>query len=191
MNPEMTIELNGKHRYAAYLSTERYDYLCDQEWDNWGLYTVAIDRSYAPLSLDTFDLNDQLAQIQEWQQHDWNNGELETALSKSISRNGYSHIYLNLRGYSQSDWAYVVLYWNEDWLSDVSGIINELEAWFRGDVYTIALEELVTYTNAARPMGIIERWEIVDSTSQVILSDDKEFSLETCESYLGTLTEAN
>ena len=191
MNPQMTIELNDTHRYAAYPSNERYDYLHDQEWDNWGLYTVAIDRSYVPLSLDTFDLNDQLSRIQEWQRHDWNNGELETALTKSITRNGYSHIYLNLHGYSQSDWAYVVLYWKEEWLSDVSGLINELEAWFRGDVYTIALEELVTYTNAARPMGIIERWEIVDSISQIILTDDHEFSLENCQSYLGTLEEAN
>jgi hypothetical protein len=185
----MTIDVNEEYRYAAYGENEHYDYLNDQDWDNWGLYTVAIDRNYSPLTLDTFDLNAQLARIQEWHQHDWNNGELEKALDKAISRNGYSRIYLNLRGYSQSDWAYVVLYWREEWLSDVSGLINELEAWFRGDVYTIALERLETYTAASGSQ--IKRWEIVDAIGRVILTDDKEFSLETCESYLGRLERIN
>lgn len=189
MQPLMTIDVNENYRYAAYPDHDPFDYLKDYEWDNWGLFTIAINRGYRPLGLDTFGLNDQLTRVAEWHQHSWNDNQLETALSKTITRAGYSHIYLNLNGYSQGDWAYVVLYYKEEWLTDPSGLINELEAWFRGDVYTIALERLETYTSQYG--NTKTEWEMVDNIGHVLIHDGNEFTLETCEDYLGKLEVAN
>lgn len=183
MKPEMTLEISENYRYAAYADTDRFDYLHDWDWDNWGLYTLAIDRQYNDLALDTFGLNDKLEEIKTWLGHDWNNNQLEEAIAKSITRSGYSHIFLNLRGYSQGDWAYVVLYWNDEWLSDVSGLIDELEGWFRGDVYSVALERRETYTS---PGGKeIHDWEILDQVCQVLIHDSNPWTIETCQNLVG------
>lgn len=189
MKPLMTIDVNDDYRYAAYPDHDPFDYLRGYEWDNWGLYTIAINRQYRPLALDTFGINDKLDRITAYQQHSWNDDQLETALSKSIERAGYKHIYLQLNGYSQGEWAYVVLYWNDEWLTAPSGLINELEAWFRGDVYTIALERRETYVSQYG--NTKEEWDVIESIGQVLIHDDNEFTLETCENYLGTIARVN
>ena len=183
MQPEMTIELGERYRYAAYPDAEYFDYLKDYEWDSWGLYTIAIEKRYNRPALDTFGINDRLATVQEHYEFSWNSKTLETELQKAASRAGYKSQWLSLQGYSQGEWAYVLLYWREDYLQDPSGLIQELQAWWRGDVYWIALEKLETYTSATG--NTIERWELVDSLSQVIIHDDNPFTLDTCEGYLG------
>lgn len=189
MEPLMTIDVNEEYRYAAYGENEHYDYLHDQDRDNWGLYTIAINKQYNPLALDTFGINDKLNRIIDWHQHTWNDNRLETALSKSIERAGYKHIYLQLNGYSQGDWAYVVLYYKEEWLVNPTGLIGELEAWFRGDVYTIALERRETYVS--QHGNTKEDWDVIESVGRVLIHDYNEFTLETCEYYLGKLGVAN
>ena len=183
MQPEMTIELGERYRYAAYPDTDYFNYLKEYDWDNWGLYTIAIDNSYNRLSLDTFGINDRLATAQSHYEFSWNSKTLETELQKAAKRAGYESQWLTLQGYSQGQWACVLLYWHPDWLSNPSGLIQELEAWWRGDVYSLRLEKLETYTSATG--NTIERWELVDSISQVIIHDDNPFTLEACEGYLG------
>lgn len=183
MTPEMILEINDRHRYTATIDCEPFDYLNDQDADAWGLFTVSIDRSYRPLELDTFGINDKLKSITDWHGHSWNSDELEKAIAKTITRAGYEFMFVQLTGYSQGDWAYVVLYWQPAFHNYVSGLVNELEAWFRGDVYTISLEELETYTSSS---GVsIQRWEVIDSLGRVIIHDDNPFTYENCESYVG------
>lgn len=183
MTPEMILEINDRHRYTATFDCEPFDYLNDQDVDSWGLFTVSINRGYSPLELDTFGINDKLKSIIDWHGHSWNSDELEKAIAKTITRAGYEFMFLQLKGYSQGEWAYVVLYWQAAFQNYVSGLVNELEAWFKGDVYTISLEELETYTSSS---GIsIERWEVVDSLGRVIIHDNNPFTYENCESYVG------
>jgi hypothetical protein len=180
--PELTIEIDATTRYAAYLDTEFFDYLHDWDHDSWGLFTLAIDRQYRPLKLDTFGINDRLQKVVDWYSFSWNDNTLDRQLEKAITRAGYSSRQFSLKGYSQSDWAYVVLYWRDDAISDITGVIEELEAWFRGDVYTIALEKLETYKSESGSEK--HYWESVDSIGQVILTDSYRFTAETCSELL-------
>jgi hypothetical protein len=183
MTPEMILELGDRQRYTASFDCEPYDYLHEWDVDAWGIFTIAIDRQYKPLELDTFGINDRLQSIRNWHGHDWNTDTLEKAIEKSIKRAGYEFMFLQLKGYSQGDWAYVVLYWRADYITDISGLVNELEAWFKGDVYTICLEELDTYTSDSG--RVIERWEVVESIGGVLIHDGNPFTYENCESYVG------
>lgn len=180
--PELTIEIDANYRYAAYYDTDAFDYL--HEWDNdaWGVFTLAIDRQYRPLMLDTFGINDRLQTIVDWYSFSWNDNTLDKQLEKAITRAGYRSMTFSLKGYSQGDWAYVVLYWNDEAISDISGVAEELEAWFRGDVYTIALEKLETYKNESGAEK--HYWECVESIGRVILTDSYGFTKETCSELL-------
>jgi hypothetical protein len=146
------------------------------------LFTVAIDRQYKPLSLDTFGINDRLQTIVDRYSFSWNDNTLNTQLEKAITRAGYRAMTFSLTGYSQGDWAYVVVYWRDEAINDITGVLEELEAWFRGDVYTIALEKLETYKNESGSEK--HYWECVESIGQVILTDSYRFTTETCSELL-------
>lgn len=182
MQPHEIIELSDTQRYACYVDTDCFDYLNDWDHDAWGLFTLAIDRQYRPLSLDTFGINDRLQKIVDWYSFDWNDNTLDKQLEKAITRAGYSSRQFSLRGYSQSDWAYVVLYWREDYISDITGVIEELEAWFRGDVFTITLEELVVYKSESGAEK--HYWECIESIGGVFFTDSYQFTKETCAELL-------
>jgi hypothetical protein len=98
----------------------------------------------------------------------------ESALGKYLALAGMKYKFVSLQGYSQSDWAEAVIYTNEDYHLDSSA--EALATWFRGDIYTVCLEKLETYTS---PFGdkTIERWEVQDSIGCITLSDD--YTLET------------
>lgn len=182
MKPEQTLEINENYRYAAYIDTDYFDYLHDWDHDAWGLYTLAIDRQYRPLNLDTFGINDRLQEVQNHYSFSWNDNTLDKQIEKAITRAGYKGMTFSLKGYSQGDWAYVALYWRDEAISDVSGLIEELEAWFRGDVYTIRLEKLETYRNDSGSEK--HYWECVESIGQVILTDSYKFTIENCAELL-------
>jgi hypothetical protein len=182
MEPQEIIQLSDTHRYACYVDTNHFDYLHDWDHDAWGLFTLGIDRQYRPLKLDTFGINDRLQKIVDWYSFDWNDNTLDKQLEKAITRAGYKSMQFSLKGYSQGDWAYVVLYWRDDAISDISGVIQELEAWFRGDVYTITLEKLETYKNESGAEK--HYWEPIESIGQVLLTDSYQFTTETCSELL-------
>lgn len=83
-----------------------------------------------------------------------------------------------------SSWAEVVIY------DDVSGgewILQHgsergLEAWFNGEIYVVALEELEVYTNYKN--NTLERWEVVDSLGGCIIED---LTLETAQELFGAI----
>lgn len=62
-----------------------------------------------------------------------------------------------------SSWAEVVIYDDVsggEWITE-PGAERPLEAWFNGELYTVAIEELQVYTNL-KTGETIENWEIVD-----------------------------
>jgi hypothetical protein len=81
---------------------------------------------------------------------------------------------LALRGYSQGEWADIVVYADAgsdgEWLNSKNATAD-IEAWFRGDIYTVAIESLETYVNAKNG-DTLQRWEITDSCGMVTLSND-------------------
>lgn len=182
MEPQEIIQVNENYRYAAYPEMDYLDYLHDWDHDAWGIYTLGIDRQYRPLSLDTFGINDRLQRVQDNYAFSWNDNTLDKQIEKAITRAGYKSMTFSLKGYSQGDWAYVVLYWRDDAISDITGVREELEAWFRGDVYTITLEKLDTYKNESGNEK--HYWECVESLGQVIFTDSYQFTQDNCAELL-------
>lgn len=48
-------------------------------------------------------------------------------------------------------------------------------AYAEGEVYTVALENLLTYRDVADPAREITRWEVQDSISGIVFSDTYDF----------------
>ena len=78
---------------------------------------------------------------------------------------------VSLQGYSQGEWMEVVLFMKPTIESEavarnvLDHVRQDLTAWFRGDVYGLAVEELITYT---APNGkTIDRWETVEDVDPV------------------------
>tara|TARA_R110000803_G_scaffold2373_1_gene8044 strand:+ start:565 stop:1131 length:567 start_codon:yes stop_codon:yes gene_type:complete len=175
-----TIEIKAGYRYASYLDQDRFDYLKDEDWDCWGLFTVSTGMNEVNLALDTFGINERLETVMENNQHSWNDNEAVIALGKAINRAGYQYKFLNL-GYSP--WHYLVAYWDPKLLLDPKGVLNEFSEWYEGNVFTISLEKLEVYESLSG--STIEQWETVESVGQVIFTDNFQFSAETCQELLG------
>lgn len=59
------------------------------------------------------------------------------------------------RGYSQSDWATVIVLWDAE---EGSNVYESWDAWRRGDVYTVVEQELKTYGNISDVNDFYEDW---------------------------------
>lgn len=82
-----------------------------------------------------------------------------------------------------SSWADVVIYddvTGGTWITKPNSE-RELDAWFNGEIYTVAIEELQVYTNAATGKTL-ETWEVVDSLGCCIIED---LTLETVKELFG------
>jgi hypothetical protein len=105
--------------------------------------------------------------------------ETKTAISKHLTRAGLSYEFVSLRGYSQSDWAEVVIYGDQEFFGNLRLEANVLDAWFKGEIYTLTLENLKTYSSEdGESLG---RWEIEDALSQICISESygiKDFDID-------------
>jgi hypothetical protein len=105
--------------------------------------------------------------------------ETKTAISKHLTRAGLVYEFVSLRGYSQGDWAEVVIYGDKEFFGTLTAEANTLDAWFKGEIYTLSLENLKTYK--AEDGESLGRWETEDALSQIVISDSygiKDFSID-------------
>jgi hypothetical protein len=105
--------------------------------------------------------------------------ETKTAIGKHLTRAGLVYEFVSLRGYSQGDWAEVVMYGDKEFFGNLRTEANTLDAWFKGEIYHFTLENLKTYT--AEDGETLGRWEIEDSLGQIVISDSygiKDFSID-------------
>ncbi len=174
--PLEIIEIDDKTRYALYLDTWTFDYLKEWDWDAMGVFTLRKSQWSSELELDALGLNSRLREIRG---NDFINNE-EIAIATAISRAGYSHQFVSLN--DGSYWHEVVIYWDDNLIKGIDGVIDELRAWYCGEVYTVAIEKLETYVGTYRSL---EQWEVVDSVGQVIFTRNYKFDLETCNELLG------
>jgi hypothetical protein len=141
-----------------------------------GVQTLDIDRGLAPIETKD-EHRDQIAQIVE--RHGRRGDETETAISKHFTRAGLSYEFVSLRGYSQSDWAEVVIYGDKEFFGSLTPEKNVLDAWFKGEIYNLTLESLKTYK--AEDGESLGRWEIEDAIGQICISKSyglKDFDID-------------
>lgn len=94
---------------------------------------------------------------------------MEKAIGKHLTRAGMSFEFVSLRGYSQGEWAEIVIYAPAETITEWAGVANDFKAWFRGDVFDLELQTLKTYT--AQDGGILARWEHDQITGLVLISE--------------------
>lgn len=174
-----TIEIDQIYRYTRSFDTDYFDYLTDWEHDTWGMFTIRHANNLIRLDLDTFGINDRIAAALEWQ----NRADYENVISKIITRAGYAYKFLDLQGYSQGAWHDVVIYWDQNLITETKGLIDELRAWYCGDVYNVTLDRREIYYGPDNKT--IEKWETIESMGRVIFTDDYEFTLENCQELVG------
>lgn len=179
-----TLDISETQRLAVYPDYGTYSY-DELTGEGLGVYTLDIVRGYSDIKGGpcTDDL-DRLTRHLDRDLH-------ERAIGLYLYLNNRTYKRLSLRGYSQGEWAEVIVYADAGddgkWLESPNAT-SELEAWFRGDVYTVAHESLEVYTNLKNG-DLIERWESSDAVGMVTLSNDYTladagrdlFGLETSE----------
>jgi hypothetical protein len=105
--------------------------------------------------------------------------ETETAISNHLTRAGLSYEFVSLRGYSQGDWAEVVIYGDKEFFGNLRLEANVLDAWWKGEIYTLTLENLKTYS--ATDGESLSRWEIEDACGRICISESygtKNFDID-------------
>ena len=105
--------------------------------------------------------------------------ETKTAIAKHLTRAGLVYEFVSLRGYSQGDWAEVVIYGEKEFFGNLRLEAITLDAWFKGEIYTMTLENLKTYK--AEDGESLGRWQIEDTLSQIVISDSygiKDYSID-------------
>lgn len=182
-NPIEVIEIDATNRYALYHDDYGLDYLKEWDWDGLGIATLSISRDLRPLELELGEHNDRIREIME---HAQTRDDRYPAISKHFERAGYHFEFVNLQGYSQGEWAEVVVFADpEYWPHGTGGFMEEFRAWFRGDIYVVAWEELIVYT--ARNGSRIQRWETKEALGQTIFTESWPFNAENCAELLGAV----
>jgi hypothetical protein len=130
------------------------------------IQTLQIDRYLQPISTDD-EHRGPIAEILEI--HHGDTDAQEKAISKHLQRAGLSYAFVSLRGYSQGLWAEAVIYAETETITDWQVVKDELNAWFRGDVFFFELQTLKIYK--AEDGTELARWDTDQSTGLVLISD--------------------
>ena len=163
LNEHLTLTISDTERVAVYQDEDYYP-VEDFVSDELGIFTLHKDRS-----LSNIERGEHSAALHELMDR-VNRDQEESAIGKYLSLHNLHYKFVSLRGYSQSDWADVVIYGDEPWT-----LLNEdsLKTWFQGDIYTLAHERLITFTSEDSDR-VIEEWEVIDSLGAVMLDTPED-----------------
>jgi hypothetical protein len=168
------IEISDTERISVYLDIDSYG----MDWivgDELGVYTIDIARNFH--QIEQGDRTSDLDRLMRNLGNDYRTDGRERRLRATelyLTMAGLNYKQVSLRGSMQSDWAEVIIYGND---MDLDSCVEGLQAWFSGEVFTIAHEKLATYTHATDPDRTIERWEIEDSIGCLVFSKDYTFDI--------------
>jgi hypothetical protein len=163
LNEYLTLEISPTERVAVYLEEECFP-VEDFVTDELGIFTLRKDRS-----LSNIEQGEHSAALHELMDR-VNRHQEESAIGKYLSLHNLHYRFVSLQGYSQSDWAEVVIYGEEEWM-----LSNEdtLKSWFRGDVYCLVHEKLATFTSDDVDV-VLKKWYTVDSIGAVMLDTPED-----------------
>ena len=167
---ENWVPLGEKHRIALHRQEYASENPITAYYDHIGCWTVNQARGLNPIHVNVDDnVQETIRRVTDETESN-NHRDLTNEIVHELERiHGLVVLPVSLQGYSQGEWMEVILFvkpGNEPGMvaeSILDHIRQDFTAWFRGDVYIIALEELITYT---APNGkTITRWEGVDEVA--------------------------
>jgi hypothetical protein len=166
--PELLEQIDENTRLTSDYDFHTYS-LGDILWHDTGVQTLGIARGYNLISTND-ELKDGIERIVSslnYHTHRNYQDARQRVIGAWLSAKGYVYKFVSLRGYSQGEWADVVVYMpmenSMEYLE--GGEIETLEAWFRGDIYNVAKEQRKIYR--AEDGDTIERWETIESVGGV------------------------
>ena len=170
---ENYVPMGDKYRIALHRQEFASENPLTEYYDHVGCWTVNQARGLNPIHANVDDnVQETIRRVTDETESN-NYRDLTNEIVHELERiHGLIVWPVSLQGYSQGEWMEVVLFVKP--LSDEPGLValnvldharQDLTAWFRGDVYGLAVEELITYT---APNGkTIDRWETVEDVDPV------------------------
>ena len=171
---ENWIPLGDKYRIALHRDdSPMFDNPVSEMEGEIGCFPVRTARGYNGVFADTETCDELKELARETEATEYS--DLQTEMIDYLEKKGLEVMPVSLRGYSQGEWTDVLLWTSRDKYgvennsavarNYLSHVARDLGCWFRGDVYVLAVEELITYT---APNGAtIDRWEPVDDVDPV------------------------
>lgn len=183
--PIQIFEIDSQTRIAVYQDYHPYkmEHLCG---NGFGVQTLNIARNLSEISSDD-EVKETVRRVRDSiHYYNYNDYEdkRERVLGAWLSAKGYAFDFVTLRGYSQGEWADVVVYTPIQNAEYLKYQIEDLQNWFRGDVFVLTKENLETYVNVHDDSNEIKRWEYADSIGGV-LGDSNELLFEKAKEYFG------
>lgn len=169
-NLENWIPMGEKHRIAIRQQESAGNPLTEY-YENISCWTVSQARGLNPMHLNVDDnVQETILRVTAETESD-NYRDLTNEIVHELEKiHGLVVLPVSLRGYSQGEWMEVVLFTEPELghgaaRNSLEHVREDLEAYFRGDVFTLSVEELVVYT---APNGkTINRWETVEDVETV------------------------
>lgn len=169
---ENWIPMGEKHRIALHRQEFAVENPLSAYYDNAGCWTVSMARGLNPIHANVdYNVEQTIRRVTAETESD-NYRDLTNELVHELEKvHGLVVMPVSLQGYSQGEWMEVILFSKPTIEPETAtraalgSISQDLTAWFRGDVYGLAVEELITYT---APNGkTIVRWEPVEDVDPV------------------------
>jgi hypothetical protein len=155
--------INETERISFYYDDNYYT-LGDCVGEFMGVYTLDIARNYHPIEqgeyTEVFD---------EFRRRLGTTEQIQRAIELYLTTANVPHRFVSLRGYSQAEWADVLIY--GEGFAELESYAEPLQAWFRGDVFVVAREKLNTYTSNYDPSQTIEQWELQGAIGNVLFTN--------------------
>ena len=129
-------------------------------------YWTTKENSYGKLTAELLDL---CGAVEGFKNYD----ELTEALLLHTKRANYVSKNYSFSGYSQGEYMEAIIYGQGDY---INGMATTVDAWIKGDIFTVALETLETYESKVSGK-IINQWEATESIGGVILDNGTEAEL--------------
>lgn len=152
--------------------------------DGFGMFATKLDRHFRKSALDFGEFTDDLNLLANRISYH----QYESAFGKFLNLAGKHYRTIVLQGSSQSDWAEVMVYSDEDFILTPE-FRSALKSWFSGDIYHLVHERREIYTNADGTKTI-DNWEHVDSICGIITEDYNEL-IPICRDTFDLPKEAN
>jgi hypothetical protein len=162
-------------KYRIIIEQDEWSPECPLDWTDSGYVSIRKPYLSEHLTVDPLGTADHVRMIADQLSDPTlkidHEAEIEKAIIKHYARQGYVAKRLHPSGYSQNQWHVGFIYVPQSEAEYIDSIGDTFERWYCGDVFSITLEELVTYRRVDDPEQERSEWEFVEAIGGVY--DDK------------------
>lgn len=175
MEPIYRMLLTDRERVCVYPDQTCYA-LEDVIGEEYGVIVLGGGRNITGVYGDVHDVERAVRELADKFYRGSSNGwwdKRNRAIHLYLNLSGFDSVIHTLQGYSQGDWAEVVVLRKRSYgnTSNIVDVVSYVNAWFAGDIYSVIHEKLDTYVNLEDTEDTIERWNEIDAIHCVMMFD--------------------